>query len=195
MTTNNKLIESILQSGREQAAEIEKEAKENAELILKNGRESAEASKKEIEENAKRTAENLRHSAKSNASLISRNAVLQTKRNEIDKTLSGICEYISSLSDKEYFEFIYRLAESVKGESGEVILNKRDKERVPSDFIDKMNKIGVSCSLCETTTDIQSGFILKNGDIETSLALEALIEEKRNELEDYVNGVLFTKED
>ena len=195
MTTDNKLINSILQSGKEQAAEIENEAKENAEAILAKGRENAEVSKKEIEKATELAAEKLRHSAKSNAALLSRNAVLQTKRNEIDKTLGGICEHISALDDAPYFEFIYKMATSLKGESGEIILNKKDKSRLPSDFEKKMKSAGIDCTVSNSTADIPCGFILKNGDIETSFALDALIEEKRNELEDFVNSMLFAKED
>ena len=195
MNTDNKLIESILQSGKEQALQIENEAKENAERILAKGREDAEASKKEIEKAAERSADKLRHSAQSNAALLSRNAVLQTKRNEINKTLSGICDYIAALDDAPYFEFLYKMTESLRGENGEIILNERDKSRLPSDFEKKMNEAGINCTLSEEVADIPCGFILKNGDIETSLAIDALIEEKRNELEDFINGLLFAEED
>ena len=195
MTTDNKLIQSILRSGKEQATEIENEAKENASAILAKGEENAAASRKEIEAKAESNADKLRHSAESNAALLSRNAVLQTKRNEIDKTLSGICEYIAALDDAPYFDFLYKMAESLRGESGEIILNKKDKARLPSDFEEKMNSAGLSCSISEATADIPCGFILKNGDIETSFALDALIEEKRNELEDFINGLLFSEEE
>ena len=192
---DNRLIESILLSGREQAAEIEKDAAAEAERIAAEGRKRAEASRAEIAESAKAEAENLRHSASSNAALLSRNAVLQTKRDEINKTLSGICDYISALDDAPYFEFIYKLAGTLRGESGEILLNERDKKRLPSDFEKRMNEAGISCSISDDAADIPCGFILKNGEIETSFALNALIEEKRNELEDFINSLLFVKED
>ena len=194
MTTSNKLLESILLSGREQAQAIELEAKENAEKILSESRAAAELSKKEIEAETAVKENNLRNSAKSSAALISRNAVLQTKRSEITKTVDGICEYILGLGDSEYFELLYKMAATLKGESGELLVNSRDRDRLPSDFLSKMKAAGVDCTLSNDTADIIGGFILRNGPVESSLAINAVIEDKRSMLEDFINLLLFEKE-
>lgn len=194
MNNENKLLQSILLSGKEQADRIDDEAKAQAEKILSDAAEAAAASRAEIEAKAEADSIALVNSAKSNAALISRNAVLQAKRNEIEKTLNGISEYILALDDEKYFELLYKMASGLKGEKGEILLSEKDKSRLPADFESRMRAVGIDCTLSKDTADINGGFILKDGDIETSLAIDAVIEEKRNELEDFINLSLF-KED
>ena len=102
-----------------------------------------------------------------------------------------IQDYILNLNDNEYFDYLYRLASTLNVNSGKVFLNQKDLNRVPSDFIDKFNSAGINAQLSENTVDIIGGFILKNGNIEENMAIDAVIMSKKDVLEDIISRELF----
>lgn len=194
MTNDNKLFESIINSGKEQAKLITDEANGKAEGILREAEKKAEAEAKAIEKAAEEKALNMKNSALSSASLIGRNAVLEAKREEINKTLEALEEYIASLDDGKYFSVICKLAEGIDADSGTLYFNKKDLDRLPQDFAEKMKKAGIDADISKENVDISGGFILKSGEIESNCSLNAVIEDRKNELEDFINRYLFVEE-
>ena len=192
--TDNNLFESIINSGKEQADAIAQEAEKKAQEIIAKAMEEAESNSAEIAKNAEAKALNMKNAALSSSSLITRNAVLKSKRAEIDKTLDGIIEYIISLDDESYFSILYSMAESVEENSGTVFLNENDLKRLPADFTSKLKKAGIDAEIGKESVDIKGGFILRCGAIEANCSLEAVIEDKKNELEDFINRELFVEE-
>ena len=49
----------------------------------------------------------------------------------------------------------------------------------------------VKAELSKTPCDIESGFILKCGDIEENMDFSAILSEKRDAIEDFINQELF----
>ncbi len=191
MTTDNKLFQSILQSGRAQAEIIESEAKENASKIIKDAEARADDEAGALRRTAQQQAERIKNSALSSASLITRNAILSAKRKEINAAVNSIPEYLLKLDDESYFELLYRAAQNVKGEYETVMLSESDLKRAPADFTEKLAAAGVKAALSDTPANIEGGFLLKNGDIETNCSFTAIIEDRRSEIEDFVNLALF----
>ena len=194
MTNDNKLFESIINSGKEQAEKLISEAEDKATEIMSEAQAKAESEAVTIAKNADAKALNMKNSALSSASLISRNAVLQAKRAEIDKTLDGIVEYILSLDDEKYFEVLYSLANKSENCKGTVSLNEKDLKRLPADFLAKMKSAGIEAVLGEKAADIEGGFILRCDEVEINSSLSAVIEDRKNELEDFINRYLFVEE-
>ena len=55
-----------------------------------------------------------------------------------------------------------------------------------------MAKSGITATLSNVPDDrIESGFVLKNGDIEDNMSFDAIIAEKREAIEDVINRELF----
>ncbi len=191
MANDNKLFQSILQSGREQAEIIKGESEKKAAEVIELAAESAENEAQSVVKAAEQKAAGIKQSALSNASLIERNAVLGAKRREINSAISEIYAFISGLDDNSYFDLIYKMAASVGGEYSEVLLNERDLKRAPADFEKRLERSGVKAALSDKAADIEGGFILKNGEIETNCSFSAIVEDKRSEIEDFINLSLF----
>jgi len=191
MANDNKLLSFIIDDGKAQAEKILADAEAKRDEILENASLQAENNAKEIELAASKKAQGLKNIASSNASLVSRNTVLKSKREEIDKTIDGMREYILSLEDGKYFDLLYRMARSVSVDGGEILLNKRDLNRLPSDFEKMMEKSGVKASVSKNPVDIAGGFILKNGSIEINCSVDAVIDDRRNDIEDFINESIF----
>ena len=191
MTNDNKLLDYIVQSGLLQAKQIVEQAEKNAQSVISEARKKAEDDLAQIDKQTLLTAQNMKKAASSNASLISSNAVLKAKREEIDRTVKGVCEYILSLGDEEYFELLYSLAKRLGGGEGELFLNEKDLSRLPLDFEQRMKDAGIEASVNKAPENIVGGFILRSGAIEMNCAVDAVIEEMRSQLEDYINASLF----
>ncbi|MBE6835280.1 MAG: hypothetical protein E7515_03400 [Ruminococcaceae bacterium] len=194
MANDNKLLSFIIEDGKNKAEKIVEDARAKCDEILENARLQAKENSDEIDSASSKQAQSLKNIASSNASLISRNTVLKARREEIDRTINEMENYILSLPDKEYFSLIYRLAKKAPAEKGEILLNKRDLSRIPSDFEKKMASAGINASVSKTPADINGGFILKDGSIEINCSVEALIEDNRSEIEDFINENIFKEE-
>lgn len=173
-------IKDVKDNTAQQIAEIKEQAQSQAD---KNSAEIARRAGEKVKQ--------INASSKSRAELETRNAVLRRKRKEIDITLDAILEYILALDDAQYFQFIYELASKLSVNEGEIYLNQRDLKRLPSDFSAQLEKSGVKASVSKTAVDICGGFILKSGDIEENMDISAVINSKRDGIEDIINRELF----
>ena len=191
MADNNRLLSYIIDDGRLQAEKIISEAKAKGEEIVRNASLQAEENSKEIELSANKKAESLRNIASSNASLVSRNTVLSAKREQLDKTIECMKQHILSLDGADYFNLLYRMAKGIPVSNGEFLLNERDLGRLPSDFTEKMSQVGIDAVICPTPADISGGFILRDGPVEMNCSIDSVIDDRRNEIEDFINESIF----
>ena len=76
--------------------------------------------------------------------------------------------------------------------NGTVYLNSKDLNRVPKNFQERLAESGINAKISDTPDEsIESGFILKNGDIEENLSFSSIIAEKHEEIEDLISRELF----
>ncbi len=193
MNGGDKILNRIKSDCDENIKAIEIQTSEKCDEILADAKSQAEKKSVQIADMAKKKAAQIKATSKSSAELELRNILLKKRRAEIDKTVDGIRDYLLNLGDRDYFEFIYKLAAQLKGMSGIIIMNSKDKSRLPKDFTDRLADAGLKVEISDKTADIIGGFILKHGDIEENMDFKALIESKRGELEDYINHELFSE--
>ncbi len=191
MTGSEKIINMIKADGEAEVAAIKAEAEDKASKIREQAQIDAETAAEKILAEAKEKSAQSVKNAESSSELVKRNAMLLSRRNEIDKTITAALDLLYSQSDSEYFKTLVHLASSLKGKSGILCLNQRDLNRVPDDFLDALCKVGVKATLDAEPCDIDGGFILKCADIEYCTDFKAILEEKREAVEDLINRELF----
>lgn len=193
MNGGDKIIERIKADSKKAVDGVMAQAAAECNAIMQQAEKTA--GKKTAEINAKTAAKlkQIEASSKSRAELETRNALLKQRRNEIDKTVEALKDYLVNLGDKEYFDALYRLAAQLKGKSGEVCLNEKDLKRLPQDFESKIRERGLDAKVSQKPVDICGGFVLKNGDIEENMDFGALISSRRDEIEDLINRELFSR--
>ena len=193
MNGPDKILNRIKSDCDENIKIIEAQANAKCDEILAEAKNQAEKNSAQIAEQAKKKVAQINATSKSRAELEVRNTLLKKRRSEIDKTVDGILDYLLSLNDSDYFEFIYKLASQLNGMNGVIMMNSKDKARLPKDFTDRLADVGLKAEVSDGTVDIVGGFILKHGDIEENMDFCALIDAKRDELEDYINRELFSE--
>ena len=72
-----------------------------------------------------------------------------------------------------------------------MFFNQKDLDRLPKNFQSVLNENDIKAEISNKPADISGGFILKCGDIEENMSFSALLTEKRDKLEDFINRQLF----
>ena len=192
MSSVEKILSSIRADSERNIMEIKEKSKADCDKIISKGQAAAYEIRQKAElKKAEQTAR-LTKSGKSRIDLEKRNIILKAKRTEIDKAVDAVLDYMKNLPEKEYFGLIYKLAATLGKKSGVVFLCKKDLSRVPRDFEAKLAECGITATLSSSPDNsIDSGFILKNGDIEDNMCFGSVIAEKREAVEDLINRELF----
>lgn len=191
MSSGDKILNRISLDCDERISQIGAETDEKCAQIMAQAKLDANKISAEIADRAQSKVKQMQAASKSRCDLETRNAFLKRRREEIDKTYSEILNKMKNLPDEDYFELIYTFAKKLSGMSGVVLLNKKDMNRLPKDFLARLEECGVKAELSKMPCDIESGFILKCGDIEENMDFSAILSEKRDAIEDFINQELF----
>lgn len=179
-----KEAQSIIEKAEGQAAEILAQAK--AQIQAKEA-ETAKATDAELAELA-RSRESALH-------LQRRQRILAAKQQAIAETLQKARQTLLLLPDGEYFNLLAGLIKkSAQPKHGVLILNERDKARLPADFIaGLLSQLPENAALTvsEDCQPIDGGFILKYGDILENCSFETLFNTKLDEFSDLAMKTMF----
>lgn len=191
MSSGDKILNRISLDCDERISQIGAETNEKCAQIMAQAKLDADKISAEIADRAQSKVKQMQAASKSRCDLETRNAFLKRRREEIDKTYSEILNKMKNLPDEDYFELIYTFAKKLNGMNGVVLLNEKDMNRLPKDFLARLEECGVKAELSKTPCDIESGFIFKCGDIEENMDFSAILSEKRDAIEDFINQELF----
>lgn len=191
MSSGDKILNRISLDCDERISQIGAETDEKCAQIMAQAKLDADKISAEITDRAQSKVKQMQAASKSRCDLETRNAFLKRRREEIDKTYSEILNKMKNLPDEDYFELIYTFAKKLNGMSGVVLLNEKDMNRLPKNFLARLEECGVKAELSKTPCDIESGFIHKCGDIEENMDFSAILSEKRDAIEDFINQELF----
>ena len=190
MTAAEKILSGIIE-----------DAEAKSRIIIDNAKKKAEEIQLEMEKNAKIDAddiisksEKLRNisngNADSSAKLLKRNKLLEVKNQIIEDVFSKIEEKINLYDDEKYCEFIYSLAQknSLDGK-GVLKLNQKDLTRNLDSLKSKLSVLNIEVD--NEPCEISGGFLLVYGEIIINCSVQALLREKREEITDKINSILF----
>ena len=191
-----KITAEIISEANARADEILKSAQDNAKSIISEAEAKAEIEEKDILSKAEAKANSIMTSAESAGLLDKKNKILSAKQELINLSFDKAVNKLQNLDKDEYFDVLKRLMVyyAVKGE-GEIILSSKDKENLPSDFLNDVNgKLDdkKSLKISDKTDDkINGGFDIKYDEIEINCNFDKIILSERERLIDSVNQALF----
>lgn len=195
MTGLEKIIEEICNEAAREAQSIIENAEAEAAGILGQAKAQIEAKAAEIAKAAEAEVAELARSRDSALHLQRRQRILATKQEAIAETLQKARQALLLLPDEEYFNLLAGLIQkTAQPQSGVLILNERDKARLPSGFIAGLlpqlpeNAVLTVADQCQP---IDGGFILKYGDILENCAFETLFNTKLGEFSDLAMKTMF----
>ena len=179
------LIREVLDRAQKEAAQIRSEAEKKAGDSVERIRRESDA----------RLADS-KSRAQSAAALTKRQLLLQEKQNLIGEVLEKAKETFLALPEAEYFDTLLALLKkNALSEQGEILLNERDRKRLPADFEKKAEEAakakGGSLRISEKTRAIDGGLILVYEGIEQNCSVDALFETNIEMLQDKIQNILF----
>ncbi len=186
-----KIIEKIQSESQQRCDEVIAQAEKTAQETARNAAAELEELHRRNEENSDEKAKAVVVRALSSVQQQKKQAILKAKSQTICEAIEQAQSAFLHMPDKEYFMALSALIKANRqpGE-GVLHLNERDLRRAPGAFLSKLDGI----TLCKEPADIPGGFILVYGNIEINGTPEALIAEKREELTEIVNRMLFETE-
>lgn len=179
------LIREVLDRAQKEAPQIRSEAEKKAGDSVERIRRESDA----------RLADS-KSRAQSAAALTKRQLLLQEKQNLIGEVLEKAKETFLALPEAEYFDTLLALLKkNALSEQGEILLNERDRKRLPADFEKKAEEAakakGGSLRISEKTREIDGGLILVYEGIEQNCSVDALFETNIEMLQDKIQNILF----
>lgn len=188
----------ILADAEAKASEIIKDAKIKAEEILFKAREKALNNAKEIERKSQYEANERKRIIHSMVELGIRKDILAAKQEVLCQVFDEVQNRINALTGEEYERIlISMLLDTIESGNEEIIISKKDVNRISSDFISKVNEEfkkkgkSVDIKLSMEDVDFGGGFIIKGKGIEINNSFKAILKMRRDEIEPIVAELLF----
>ncbi len=196
-----RIVQRILAEARTRAEAIVSEAKEKAARMISEAEKTAGSQQKRALERTHTQIEEQKQRILGAAQLEIRKNLLKAKQDIIEDVFKRALHELSDLNQESYFQLLGKMLLVAVEEGDEtVILSPRDKQRIPAEFWEEINrslkKEGKKGALvpAEETRDIPGGFILQAKGVEINSSFSALLEMHREELEPAVAALLFESE-
>ncbi|HOD02811.1 MAG: V-type ATP synthase subunit E [Firmicutes bacterium ADurb.Bin300] len=195
MSGIDKIVEKIILDANMQREKIIEDAEKRAKELLEGVRVQTQKECDALVSEQKQKAENADKISDSSGELRYRQLVLAAKKDVLDDILKGTQAALNALEASEYFDLLSEMVcvYAHGGEKGFIRFNKRDLQRLPEGYINKLNnRLSGSLILDETQAAISGGFLLIYGDIEENCSFEAVIASKAHRLSDIAAEMLFS---
>jgi len=194
----NRIKQRIIDDARKRAEKIIEDAKLEAQVIIKDAEKQAFQRVAIMTENAKEEAALYKQRFRAAGEMEDRKNVLKMRQNTIDEAFSAALSRIAELPDDKYSLFMEDvLLNAVKDEEGELVMNKKDRQRLGQKFVERINAkfrtMGKKAMLKLAEEDLNScgGFVVRYGEMEINCTLEVLLNMARPNLEAEVASILF----
>ncbi len=192
MNAEEKILGGILEEAEATAAATAEKAANEVKDLEEAAAAEAKTYSAEAISSALLKAKAIKQNAESSAELTVRDAKLAKKHEEINKTLDMAIASVCALSDEKYFTLMAGVAAAYAKEGeGTLQVGKKDIRRDLSVFKKALSDKGVKITVSDIPSSDDYGFVLCYGDVEYNLSLAALINDKRDILEDRIHRILF----
>lgn len=194
MTGLETILQQIAADAKAEADELLQAAEQEKAKLLSEAKAKAEECEKAAIVLGEEQAKQIRERAESAAQMERRNAILACKQELIRETITQVKEALATAPDEKYFAVLESLAAKFAAEGkAELRLNKRDLERLPGDFTERLKAAApqTELTIAAEPIDIANGFVLAYGEIDINCTLDAVFDGAQAELSDAVSRTLW----
>ncbi len=191
-----KITNEILADGEKEAARIISDAEKAAEKARSDKEKDCKVFSDTANERLERKLSAERKKIQSQCEQIEKLTILKAKQEIIEGVLEKSKERLINEDADGYFAALIKLLEGqLRPEAGVLFMNARDNARVTNTFKNEAMGLagaaGGTISFSDSPINIDGGFVLKYGNIEINSSLDAVFDERKDELTDIVNKTLF----
>ena len=178
----DQVCSSVIGAAQQKADAIIAAAKKEAQQIVADGKDSTAARVVDIKKRGDSAAD-----------LEEKRVMLYTKQQIITTMLGEGLAAAKALPDDEYFNLLEKMAAKYsQPEDGVIYFNKKDLERLPAGYLERLNQAAKGkIILADTVVPIEAGFILQYGGIEQNCSFDAIFAGEAENLSDRAGRLLF----
>lgn len=196
MSGLEKIRDRILHDAEDTAAERLEAAEAEARVIKSEAVRDADEIAGDVKAKAEAEVKAYSERVDSSLDLQRRTKLLAAKQEIIGDVIAEAKKRIAGLRTREYFDLMLKLiGKHAQPEEGVVYFSESDLSRIPDGFAKSVKQAareaGGTLSISVEPRKIGPGFILSYGGIEENCTLDALFEEKKDDLTDTVREILF----
>ncbi|MBR3146698.1 MAG: V-type ATP synthase subunit E [Eubacterium sp.] len=197
MSGLEKIRDRILHEAEETAAEKMQEAEAEARNIKSEAVRKADETAEDVRAKAENEIKAYSERVDSAIDLEHRTRILAAKQEIISDVINEARRRILGLSNREYFNLLLKLMEkNIRKGEGVIYFSEDDHDRIPQGFSFEVKELakrhGGELSISNECRKIGPGFVLSYGGIEENCTLDALFAEKKDDLTDLVQTILFS---
>lgn len=188
-----KITSKIIGDAQAQADAVLAQAQAQRDALVAQAQEEAARILADAEADGRSEKEKLISRRKAVADIDGRKIVLEEKQKLIADCFDKAVSKITAMEDGAYVDFLVRLLGSCGETEGELILNEADQARIGSRLEEAAAKAlpGSRFAVSAETRGIKGGFLLKKGAVYVNCAVEAMVDEAREDLVGDVAARLF----
>lgn len=188
------IIDSILNTARDAAANIVSDAQAERDALVEQTVEEAEREGQAALRQAEEDAAMLKSRRLKLAELDSRKVILAAKQQLLEKAYAQAVTKILYMTDNVYREFIGNIVGRYAENGDAIMISERDSKRLHYDWVDALSrKLDINLTLSSQYHTGRGGVILTNARYDKNLTVEMLVEEARAETENEVAARLFKR--
>ena len=196
MTGIEVIVNQILDEAKDKEKQILGEAEEEIVKISADAKAEVEKFENQLYKKYELELKNYQSAAILMAEQKKKRAILNAKQEYIENIMDKTYERLMGAEEGEYFELVLKLVKKYAlAQDGTIIFNSKDKERMPADLMDKIQKLakenGGSLTLSNEERKIDGGFVLVYGGIEENCTFKSILEIEKEKLHDLVNEMVF----
>lgn len=196
MTGLEKMKSQILDEAKAQAESRIAEAGQKAQSIKEEAQAQAEKEAADISQRSDKETADYRKRVASSIDLQRRTRILTAKQEVIADVLSKAYERLNQMDAVEYFEMILKMVDKYAlPQEGIIYFSQADLDRMPNGYPAKIEAAakenGGALAVSEEAKKIENGFVLVYGGMEENCTLKAIFDEKKDDLSDEINRVMF----
>lgn len=196
MSGLEKIRDRILKDAEKTAAKMIEAAEAEARVIKSEAVRDADDIAKDVKAKAESDIKAYSERVDSSLDLEHRTKILAAKQEIISDVIAESKKRIAGLPVRDYFDLMLKLMEKhVQPGEGVVYFSAEDLARIPDGYENDVkaaaHRAGGRLSISKESRNIGPGFILSYGGIEENCTLDALFEEKKDDLTDTVREILF----
>lgn len=196
MSGLSNILTQIISDAKAAASARISRAEEEAQAILLRKQEECALEVSGLIATEKASLELLTAKSRSSAESESKRRLLEERVALIDEVLAIARTRAVSLSPTENEQMIERFVRSHAFEltdDCELILNARDLASISDDFLKRLAQISAAIRISDRPGDFDAGCILRCGPIEYNGTVEAVINDRLDEIRDLINRHLFSE--
>ncbi len=188
-----KITSKIISEAENAAESLLKESERNCQKLLSEAQKRAQDTIGAAEKESLAEKNKIVRRSVSVAEIDGKKILLEAKQKLINECFDAAAARILDMDKERYMDFLVDIVRESGSDSGELVMNKADSEKLGNDLAEKLNKEipGGEFTVSAEKAKIKGGLLLKSGSVYVNGSLETLLEEKYNELTSEVAAMLF----